>query len=270
MSIAGPPTRSLSVVAALASVALATPATGQVEAVPREPAAEQTVRWGPLFLHYQLEPGPPDRVRLAARVSNGGPRFLPGHRLPWLPPRAAADVTLTYLSVVSPGRSRRRFVRTLGLPDLPWGSSGAMVPKRFLREGFREAGSAPNGSLLFNGHDFLGRNAGLIARVHEGRLVKIAALMEPNDGSDVRSEYRALRKRLIRIYGPPASDRNAPARLSALWQRMGPDGLHRAQLRTTDDGLLRLDMEPPEWRRLHGDVVRTADAGGRGRRKDLP
>ena len=340
MSTAGPPTRSLLVVAALASVALAAPAIGQVEAVPREPEAEQSVRWGPLVFHYQLEPGPPDRIRLAARVSNGGPRpvevdvpwclawlrlhqerrevwdrggwescegmtrlislapgesvtdrytllldsagpplrpgspvrvsaFLPGHRLPWMPPRAAADVTLTHLSVVVPGGSRRRFVRTLGLPNLPWGSSGSVVSKRFLREGFREAGSDPNGSLLFNGHDFLGRNAGLIARVHDGRLVKIVALMEPNDGRELRSEFRAVRKRLVGIYGPPASSREGPG-LRALWRQTSPAGVHQAELRATDDGLLRLDLEPPVWRRLHGDGVRAADAGGRSHRQDVP
>lgn len=107
-------------------------------------------------------------------------------------------------------REEPDFAQTLGVPGLSWGASATTVTERFTREGFQVARSDPDGSILFTGHDFLGRNAGLIARMHDGRLEKIVAMMEPNQLDDLESEFRKVWKRLEPFYGPPAVTEKGP------------------------------------------------------------
>lgn len=307
----------------LAALLLAQPLGAQTPNV----TPDQSVRWGDLHFHYELEPNRSDRISLTATVTNTGERavelrlpwclawlrvhrdgrriwdrgeaenctgmerfvrlrprqserdryvllardlfgssgdvaevevhaYLPTHRVPWLPPRAAVDlpfgtVTLAMRSPTGADAPRREFARTLGVPGLPWGASARAVRDRLTGVGFRPAGSDPNGSLLFNGHDFLGRNAGLIARLDGGRLVKLVALMEPLDASrDLRTDFREVRETLRELYGEPARAGEEP-RLYATWERWSTSGLHAARLAITSEGNLRLDLEPPSWKRRY-------------------
>lgn len=178
--------------------------------------------------------------------------YFPTHHVPWLPPRAARDVRFgsVALAVASPPADRPGlpgFARTLGVPGIPWGSRAETVRARLIDRGFRHAGSDPNGSVLFNGHDFLGRNAGIIARFDDGHLVKLVALMELREpGGDAMAEFRELRATLANFYGPPGRTRDGSAP-TAVWRRWGPDGLHQARLTITPEDHLRLDLEPPAW-----------------------
>lgn len=178
--------------------------------------------------------------------------YLPGHRVPWLPPRAVVEVPLGEVALRSADDGQPVFARTLGLPGLPWRSSPEDVRARLLDAGFQVAGSDPNGSLLFNGHDFLGRNAGLIARIDGNRLVKVVALMEPNHPAEPHREFQDVRERLEQFYGPALTD-TSKERIRVRWRRAGPGGFYRALLRLTEDGTLRVDFETPMWSRLHGD-----------------
>lgn len=226
----------------------------------RESCAE-TVR----FVH--LEPGESERERYAVRArdlpgvsedttSVTVRAYLPGHRVPWLPPRATKDVRFGTLILTTGSRdgenaSTPAFARTLGVPGLPWGTAAGEVRDRLVDRGFQTAGSDPNGSLLFNGHDFLGRNAGLIARLDEGRLVKLVAFMEPQDPSrGVRTDFREVRATLREFYGAPAHTAEDP-KPRATWKRWSPGGLHAARLTVTSEGNLRLDLESPAWKRRY-------------------
>lgn len=227
------------------------------------------------FVH--LEPGASERERYAVRA-----RKLPGmstepslveihayfptHHVPWLPPRAARDVRFgsVALAVNSPHEDDPElpgFARTLGVPGIPWGISAETVRTRLRDRGFQPAGSDPNGSLLFNGHDFLGRNAGLIARLDDGRLVKLVALMElRTPGGDAVAEFRELRATLASLYGPPERTTDAPAR-TAVWRRWSPDGLHQARLTISSENHLRLDLEPPAWKHRYLEARAKSPSG---------
>jgi hypothetical protein len=210
-----------------------------------------------------LEPGESERDRHAVHARDlpgmgTGPSaveiraYFPTHHVPWLPPRAARDVRFGSVAVAvgsSPADESELpgFGRVLGIPGVPWGSPAEMVQDSLTDRGFRTAGSDPNGSVLFNGHDFLGRNAGIIARFDDGHLVKLVALMElRTPGGDAVAELRELRATLARFYGPPdrRTDGSAP---TAVWRRWSPEGLHQARLTITPENHLRLDLEPPAW-----------------------
>lgn len=169
----------------------------------------------------------------------------------------------------------------LRLPSLPWGTPEDVVRKRLEERGFHFAGEPDAGSLLFDRSELLGHDAGIVARIWRGCLVKVVALMEPESPGDPERKFAELLATLTRFYGAPArssarkldlesrdgssdprTGRGAPPR--ALWLERDELGRpYGARLTLDREGRFRLDLESADWPDAAADRALEAGPGYR-------
>lgn len=179
--------------------------------------------------------------------------YIPRLSWPGQPPRTEMEVNLGTITLKHPTETRPAELNsTLIVPELPWGSSLEKVEEKFTREGFQVARHGLEGSLYFNGSDFLGRNAGIIARPYRDQLVKVVAMMEPNEGEKLPETFTHVRQKLVGVFGQPDKVRPGPeGHQEVFWRQTNADGqvsvLHLHIYTDRPEPVVRADFQGPRW-----------------------
>lgn len=202
---------------------------------------------------------------LSGNISSGSYRIafhLPPMRWPGQPPRTQMEVNLGTITLEHPQETRpAELSKALTIPDLPWGSSLEQVKEKFEGEGFQHAKTGLQGSLYFNDHDFLGRNAGIIARPYRKQLVKLVAMMEPNDGESLGEALTHVRQKLEGIFGPPDKVRPGDSgHQEVFWRASSAEQerdaiLHLHIYTDRSEPVVRADFQSPRWEEVAQDLA---------------